>query len=149
MKNFHAKVQAISGLNKIREHVGERSTSEILAMIEACFDRGLSLKLIDRELMQQVFGYEATKIIKERDVNVQVTDYSRYKVRDIMGGLIKKSLNKIRNKAIELEYERSGNIDGRGFSSYITSINQLGWICLLYTSPSPRDATLSRMPSSA
>ena len=25
----------------------------------------------------------------------------------------------------------------------------LEWICLLYTSPSPRDATLSRMPSSA
>ena len=25
----------------------------------------------------------------------------------------------------------------------------LGWGCLLYTSPSPRDATLSRMPSSA
>ena len=25
----------------------------------------------------------------------------------------------------------------------------LGGICLLYTSPSPRDATLSRMPSSA
>ena len=25
----------------------------------------------------------------------------------------------------------------------------LRWICLLYTSPSPRDATLSRMPSSA
>ena len=24
-----------------------------------------------------------------------------------------------------------------------------GWDCLLYTSPSPRDATLSRMPSSA
>ena len=24
-----------------------------------------------------------------------------------------------------------------------------GWTCLLYTSPSPRDATLSRMPSSA
>ena len=34
------------------------------------------------------------------------------------------------------------------------SINQQGWnshhkLCLLYTSPSPRDATLSRMPSSA
>ena len=27
--------------------------------------------------------------------------------------------------------------------------NWLGDICLLYTSPSPRDATLSRMPSSA
>ena len=31
--------------------------------------------------------------------------------------------------------------DGLGNTSYIT--------CLLYTSPSPRDATLSRMPSSA
>ena len=26
---------------------------------------------------------------------------------------------------------------------------KLKWCCLLYTSPSPRDATLSRMPSSA
>ena len=32
-----------------------------------------------------------------------------------------------------------------------TENSQLGvlWDCLLYTSPSPRDATLSRMPSSA
>ena len=28
-------------------------------------------------------------------------------------------------------------------------IASLAWTCLLYTSPSPRDATLSRMPSSA
>ena len=28
-------------------------------------------------------------------------------------------------------------------------LRTLGQICLLYTSPSPRDATLSRMPSSA
>ena len=28
-------------------------------------------------------------------------------------------------------------------------LNLLGRFCLLYTSPSPRDATLSRMPSSA
>ena len=28
-------------------------------------------------------------------------------------------------------------------------VDALGEICLLYTSPSPRDATLSRMPSSA
>ena len=27
--------------------------------------------------------------------------------------------------------------------------NSVGYACLLYTSPSPRDATLSRMPSSA
>ena len=28
-------------------------------------------------------------------------------------------------------------------------INDVSIVCLLYTSPSPRDATLSRMPSSA
>ena len=33
----------------------------------------------------------------------------------------------------------------RGLSSY----SELAMTCLLYTSPSPRDATLSRMPSSA
>ena len=33
----------------------------------------------------------------------------------------------------------------RGSSSNVAH----NWICLLYTSPSPRDATLSRMPSSA
>ena len=31
----------------------------------------------------------------------------------------------------------------------ITSTSANGDVCLLYTSPSPRDATLSRMPSSA
>ena len=35
--------------------------------------------------------------------------------------------------------------------SYLVSDGENGvfWACLLYTSPSPRDATLSRMPSSA
>ena len=33
------------------------------------------------------------------------------------------------------------------FQSYLANRNR--WICLLYTSPSPRDGLLSRMPSSA
>ena len=32
---------------------------------------------------------------------------------------------------------------------FIVAFSPLHWGCLLYTSPSPRDATLSRMPSSA
>ena len=32
---------------------------------------------------------------------------------------------------------------------FLLQIWQWFWDCLLYTSPSPRDATLSRMPSSA
>ena len=34
-------------------------------------------------------------------------------------------------------------------SSFLYPIEDKPYICLLYTSPSPRDATLSRMPSSA
>ena len=34
------------------------------------------------------------------------------------------------------------------FAMPVTS-RQLIWVCLLYTSPSPRDGLLSRMPSSA
>ena len=36
--------------------------------------------------------------------------------------------------------------EGSAFNGLVTENNQ---VCLLYTSPSPRDATLSRMPSSA
>ena len=41
----------------------------------------------------------------------------------------------------ETKITMSLNLDGTGKASLNT--------CLLYTSPSPRDATLSRMPSSA
>ena len=36
-----------------------------------------------------------------------------------------------------------------GYADYMTLLNERDGGCLLYTSPSPRDATLSRMPSSA
>ena len=41
---------------------------------------------------------------------------------------------------------QSGNNTGGGFAMQMFMLCQR---CLLYTSPSPRDATLSRMPSSA
>ena len=41
-------------------------------------------------------------------------------------------------------------VQGKGdFQGGMCSLNDESYICLLYTSPSPRDATLSRMPSSA
>ena len=43
----------------------------------------------------------------------------------------------------------SGSFKTMGMLIAPCSIKTLGEICLLYTSPSPRDATLSRMPSSA
>ena len=47
-----------------------------------------------------------------------------------------------------------GNIEGKInktvlAAAYLSGINKVFRICLLYTSPSPRDSNLSRMPSSA
>ena len=42
------------------------------------------------------------------------------------------------------------NLIGLGLTTYLLrSVLGVSGVCLLYTSPSPRDATLSRMPSSA
>ena len=43
----------------------------------------------------------------------------------------------------------TGGIDLRKKESIENEISEQAWICLLYTSPSPRDRRLSRMPSSA
>ena len=44
----------------------------------------------------------------------------------------------------------TGSLIGR-YNGFVTSNEQIdgAWACLLYTSPSPRDGLLSRMPSSA
>ena len=39
--------------------------------------------------------------------------------------------------------------DGAATTDFMEQEQERGITCLLYTSPSPRDATLSRMPSSA
>ena len=44
-----------------------------------------------------------------------------------------------------MEKQKNRGQDGAGYASIKFDLNP----CLLYTSPSPRDATLSRMPSSA
>ena len=45
-------------------------------------------------------------------------------------------------------FNRSASVKDRIASAMVLEAEQAG-TCLLYTSPSPRDATLSRMPSSA
>ena len=57
-------------------------------------------------------------------------------------------LNVLRNRVIDLEFELAylwSNVDILS-QEYVTMWDK---ICLLYTSPSPRDRTRSRMPSSA
>ena len=50
------------------------------------------------------------------------------------------------DKAANVEYDDSVTV---GILHSLTGTMAISESCLLYTSPSPRDATLSRMPSSA
>ena len=74
-----------------------------------------------------------------------------------------KSINGLRHFVLVNETKEKGNITFLMVSVVDSEINiqttyeelinrgnwHEGWICLLYTSPSPRDSNLSRMPSSA
>ena len=51
-------------------------------------------------------------------------------------------LLKIHNKTLSLQEKQAAAATGQVILAH-------AWICLLYTSPSPRDRTRSRMPSSA
>ena len=66
-----------------------------------------------------------------RDVN-SILAYAKQMQKKAKEALLKKSLRK------------EVNVGANGTQSYVIKNG-----CLLYTSPSPRDATLSRMPSSA
>ena len=80
--------------------------------------------------------------------------------------LILEELDSTLSQVDNTEYERFANdvigadrifTAGKGRSGFVANsfamrLNQLGknaYVCLLYTSPSPRDGLLSRMPSSA
>ena len=67
-----------------------------------------------------------------------------------------KKIPKLTQKRIQLAEISLGDFEGRLANELLNwfSLTPQHWImlhmvCLLYTSPSPRDATLSRMPSSA
>ena len=62
---------------------------------------------------------------------------------DTFEQLKEKCLKKSKEIGLEVNFTQS-NLEGE-----IVNIIQEARNCLLYTSPSPRDATLSRMPSSA
>ena len=50
---------------------------------------------------------------------------------------------------LAMKHGRKIGLMGRSMLNVVGKCRELGYICLLYTSPSPRDGLLSRMPSSA
>ena len=66
---------------------------------------------------------------------------------DIQGITINGTQYKLSQYADDTEFFLAG--DKKSFETCIDILNKFGKICLLYTSPSPRDKRQSRMPSSA
>ena len=58
-------------------------------------------------------------------------------------------LNKVRTGRANPEMFDSLVVDYYGSMTPLNQVSTISVPCLLYTSPSPRDSTLSRMPSSA
>ena len=71
----------------------------------------------------------------------------------LIGAIMASSVPLILAASGELITERSGvlnlGVEGMMIIGAISGFALMVVTCLLYTSPSPRDATLSRMPSSA
>ena len=57
-----------------------------------------------------------------------------------------KTLDELRYKEEQIKKDKS---DGIKAEARYTTVNEVYELCLLYTSPSPRDLSTSRMPSSA
>ena len=60
------------------------------------------------------------------------------------------SFEEIADKILNEDYlEILENPTNKNQQYFVMGIDNYTWVCLLYTSPSPRDGLLSRMPSSA
>ena len=65
----------------------------------------------------------------------------------LVGGLIRDDLiGRVRD---DVDYDLTTDARPETIKTLVDPFADAVWTCLLYTSPSPRDATLSRMPSSA
>ena len=65
------------------------------------------------------------------------------------GLILYNSLNDEQKKKATIGSKRANLVAAAGRDGFVPDQIGLSCNCLLYTSPSPRDATLSRMPSSA
>ena len=101
--------------------------------------------------------FEETTDLQIAKINVGSCTYSggeaTYKVTILLDGALTKEQKDLRDMAglFNFDVDKIANTQGMKLKlvGYKTKAPKMPWICLLYTSPSPRDLWISRMPSSA
>ena len=88
---------------------------------------------------------DVTRVLKKDGSIDELTASDVASIKKIDGESDPSALGELGGEVLLIEF--NGVADGRGFSLAHTVLRDKG--CLLYTSPSPRDGLLSRMPSSA
>ena len=128
----------------------ERGTSKLLYIL---YRKPGSRKLIEEKLGSPSNGWTPAKASLERAKRIE-GKFSNAEKREQERASKDAQNNSLNLKNIWASYLGSKGEELRGvvtdknrFENHIEPV--LGNICLLYTSPSPRDGLLSRMPSSA
>ena len=141
----------------LNENYGSLSRSSVRNMLQS---QGIKSSAFKSQFLAPLFkaiGPEGRR--KFRDLRKSVFSKHSIQVRNtaewltVVDGLAEQSALKrfINNRVDAYLYERELSRKGREFNDSKEMANYLYgmYSCLLYTSPSPRDGLLSRMPSSA
>ena len=92
--------------------------------------------LIDVVFLLLIFFMVSTTFIRETQLKIDLPEAAG-------------ELQQVEDQVLEVSISRDGEYSINSQLLVNSKIETLIRACLLYTSPSPRDATLSRMPSSA
>ena len=98
----------------------------------------MSETVIKCESVYKIFGENAKKMLEESNGNV---DAKTFQEKGCIVGVNNASFEVAKGEMLVVM-----GLSGSGKSTLLRCISRF---CLLYTSPSPRDGLLSRMPSSA
>ena len=103
----------------------------------------MSDSIIKCEGVYKIFGENAEKMLEEANGNV---DAKTFQDKGCIVGVNNASFEVSKGEMLVVM-----GLSGSGKSTLLRCISRLteATCCLLYTSPSPRDGLLSRMPSSA
>ena len=106
--------------------------------------RAVAIALRNRWRRQQIEGTMRNEIVPNNIILIGPTGVGKTEISRRLAKLAKAPFVKVEaSKFTEVGYV------GRDVESIIRDLTDVAMSCLLYTSPSPRDLSTSRMPSSA